>query len=155
MSQHKGEGLLKRVKRRWSPPPYNILENDAGPYPKNIEEVNLLDNTGYFSTVVYLKSLLQRSQLKTHKLSSCLSCCTSLSPKFFFFFARIIWFTNPDTPINDTAFGWLYAMINSSDCLMSVLLDCLSESCLESWRIWNLCWMAFTCKCVNHLASVL
>lgn len=87
MSQHKGEGVLKRVKRRWSPPPYNILENDAGPYPKNIEEVNLLDNTGYFSIVVYLKSLLQRSQLKTHKLSSFLSCCTSLSPMFFFFFS--------------------------------------------------------------------
>ncbi|KAL3055228.1 hypothetical protein OYC64_018006 [Pagothenia borchgrevinki] len=30
---------LKRVKRRWSPPPFNILENDKGPYPKNIETI--------------------------------------------------------------------------------------------------------------------
>lgn len=33
------EGLLKRTKRRWSPPPFNILENDPGPYPKEIERV--------------------------------------------------------------------------------------------------------------------
>ncbi|XP_033993194.1 desmocollin 2 like isoform X2 [Trematomus bernacchii] len=30
---------LKRVKRRWSPPPFNILENDKGPYPKAIEKI--------------------------------------------------------------------------------------------------------------------
>ncbi|XP_063742116.1 desmocollin 2-like protein isoform X2 [Eleginops maclovinus] len=30
---------LRRTKRRWSPPPFNILENDKGPYPRNIEEI--------------------------------------------------------------------------------------------------------------------
>ncbi|XP_070775800.1 desmocollin 2-like protein [Enoplosus armatus] len=35
----KGQGFLKRSKRRWSPPPFNILENDAGPYPKQIERI--------------------------------------------------------------------------------------------------------------------
>uniref|UniRef100_A0A8C4HPT7 Desmocollin 1 n=1 Tax=Dicentrarchus labrax TaxID=13489 RepID=A0A8C4HPT7_DICLA len=34
-----GQGFLKRSKRRWSPPPFNILENDKGPFPKNIEEI--------------------------------------------------------------------------------------------------------------------
>ncbi|XP_068427691.1 desmocollin 2-like protein [Clinocottus analis] len=28
---------LKRTKRRWSPPPFNILENMAGPFPKTID----------------------------------------------------------------------------------------------------------------------
>nr|XP_046264009.1 desmocollin 2 like [Scatophagus argus] len=37
--EHKGEGFLKRSKRRWSPPPFNILENDVGPYPKDIETI--------------------------------------------------------------------------------------------------------------------
>ncbi|XP_074507504.1 desmocollin 2-like protein [Sebastes fasciatus] len=32
-------GFLKRSKRRWSPPPFNILENDNGPYPKEIERI--------------------------------------------------------------------------------------------------------------------
>ncbi|XP_019963162.2 desmocollin 2-like protein isoform X1 [Paralichthys olivaceus] len=31
--------FLKRSKRRWSPPPFNILENDPGPYPKEIEKI--------------------------------------------------------------------------------------------------------------------
>ncbi|XP_034039171.1 desmocollin 2 like [Thalassophryne amazonica] len=31
------EGLLRRSKRRWSPPPFNILENQPGPY--NIEKI--------------------------------------------------------------------------------------------------------------------
>ncbi|AWP04020.1 putative desmocollin-1-like [Scophthalmus maximus] len=34
-----GQGFLKRFKRRWSPPPFNILENDKGPYPKEIEKI--------------------------------------------------------------------------------------------------------------------
>ncbi|KAK2895234.1 desmocollin 2-like protein [Channa argus] len=34
-----GQGLLKRTKRRWSPPPFNILENDPGPYPKIIDRI--------------------------------------------------------------------------------------------------------------------
>lgn len=34
-----GEVALKRVKRRWGPPPFNILENDPGPFPKFIETV--------------------------------------------------------------------------------------------------------------------
>lgn len=38
--QHNGEVLLRRFKRRWSPPPFNILENDKPPFPKNIEKVN-------------------------------------------------------------------------------------------------------------------
>ncbi|XP_019734708.1 desmocollin 2-like protein [Hippocampus comes] len=31
--------VLKRYKRRWSPPPFNILENDPGPYPRDIERL--------------------------------------------------------------------------------------------------------------------
>ncbi|XP_020491022.1 desmocollin 2-like protein isoform X1 [Labrus bergylta] len=31
--------FLRRFKRRWSPPPFNILENDDGPYPKEIEKI--------------------------------------------------------------------------------------------------------------------
>ncbi|XP_068604477.1 desmocollin 2-like protein [Brachionichthys hirsutus] len=37
--QKTNEGILKRFKRRWSPPPFNILENDRGPYPRDIEEL--------------------------------------------------------------------------------------------------------------------
>ncbi|XP_069013535.1 desmocollin 2-like protein [Embiotoca jacksoni] len=39
MQDHSGQVLLKRTKRRWSPPPFNILENDKGPFPKDIEEI--------------------------------------------------------------------------------------------------------------------
>ncbi|XP_077415151.1 desmocollin 2-like protein isoform X2 [Vanacampus margaritifer] len=31
--------VLTRYKRRWSPPPFNILENDPGPYPRDIERL--------------------------------------------------------------------------------------------------------------------
>ncbi|XP_033492070.2 desmocollin 2-like protein [Epinephelus lanceolatus] len=31
--------ILKRSKRRWSPPPFDIIENDKGPFPKNIETI--------------------------------------------------------------------------------------------------------------------
>uniref|UniRef100_A0A3B3VVL1 Desmocollin 2 like n=1 Tax=Poecilia latipinna TaxID=48699 RepID=A0A3B3VVL1_9TELE len=34
-----GQVILKRTKRRWSPPPINILENDAGPFPKFLETI--------------------------------------------------------------------------------------------------------------------
>lgn len=33
--------VLRRFKRRWSPPPYNLLENDKGPFPKYLETVKL------------------------------------------------------------------------------------------------------------------
>ncbi|XP_011485197.1 desmocollin-2 isoform X2 [Oryzias latipes] len=33
----KGQALLKRTKRRWQPPPTQILENDPGPFPKDVE----------------------------------------------------------------------------------------------------------------------
>lgn len=32
-------GFLRRSKRRWSPPPFNILENFKGPYPYEIEKI--------------------------------------------------------------------------------------------------------------------
>ncbi|KAK5617769.1 hypothetical protein CRENBAI_000379 [Crenichthys baileyi] len=34
-----GQAILKRTKRRWSPPPINILENDKGPFPKQLETI--------------------------------------------------------------------------------------------------------------------
>ncbi|KAM4605593.1 desmocollin 2-like protein [Polymixia lowei] len=33
------EGFLKRSKRRWSPPPFNIIENDVPPFPKELDRV--------------------------------------------------------------------------------------------------------------------
>lgn len=33
------ENLLRRTKRRWSPPPFNILENERGPFPKEIDKI--------------------------------------------------------------------------------------------------------------------
>lgn len=44
--QH-SEVLLRRFKRRWSPPPFNILENDQPPFPKNIEKVNVTTKLRY------------------------------------------------------------------------------------------------------------
>lgn len=38
-SEREQKGFLKRSKRRWSPPPFNILENDMGPFPKDIEKI--------------------------------------------------------------------------------------------------------------------
>lgn len=32
-------GILKRTKRRWSPPPLEIPENDLGPFPKAVETI--------------------------------------------------------------------------------------------------------------------
>ncbi len=56
MSQHTGQGFLKRSKRRWSPPPFNILENDQGPFPRNIEKVILnLENVGCLSIAAYVR----------------------------------------------------------------------------------------------------
>ncbi|XP_076601403.1 desmocollin 2-like protein [Chaetodon auriga] len=37
--EHTGQKVLKRTKRRWSPPDFHILENDSGPYPKDIETI--------------------------------------------------------------------------------------------------------------------
>lgn len=37
--RYAGQGFLKRFKRRWSPPPFNILENDNGPFPKEVETI--------------------------------------------------------------------------------------------------------------------
>ncbi|KAI4809244.1 hypothetical protein KUCAC02_018150 [Chaenocephalus aceratus] len=39
IQEKKHSPYLKRVKRRWSPPPFNILENDKGPYPRDIEKI--------------------------------------------------------------------------------------------------------------------
>lgn len=33
------EVTLKRVKRRWGPPPFNIMENENGPFPRYLETV--------------------------------------------------------------------------------------------------------------------
>ncbi|CAJ1072356.1 desmocollin 2 like [Xyrichtys novacula] len=32
-------GFLRRSKRRWSPPPFNIIEEESGPYPQEIEKI--------------------------------------------------------------------------------------------------------------------
>ncbi|XP_044076580.1 desmocollin 2 like [Siniperca chuatsi] len=45
--EHTGPGFLKRSKRRWSPPPFNILENDKGPFPKDIEKI-VSDSSGKY-----------------------------------------------------------------------------------------------------------
>ncbi|KAM4551150.1 desmocollin 2-like protein [Odontesthes bonariensis] len=39
MQETDHKGLLKRSKRRWSPPPFNILENEKGPFPRYIDTV--------------------------------------------------------------------------------------------------------------------
>ncbi|XP_072219320.1 desmocollin 2-like protein [Leuresthes tenuis] len=39
MQQTDHKGLLKRSKRRWSPPPFNIRENEKGPFPRFVETV--------------------------------------------------------------------------------------------------------------------
>ncbi|XP_028832658.1 desmocollin-2-like [Denticeps clupeoides] len=33
-------GVLKRYKRRWSPLPFNIVENDSPPFPKDVEQIS-------------------------------------------------------------------------------------------------------------------
>ncbi|XP_071382834.1 desmocollin 2-like protein [Centroberyx affinis] len=33
------KGLLRRSKRRWSPPPFNIIENDVPPFPKQLDRI--------------------------------------------------------------------------------------------------------------------
>uniref|UniRef100_A0A3Q2EI33 Desmocollin 1 n=2 Tax=Cyprinodon variegatus TaxID=28743 RepID=A0A3Q2EI33_CYPVA len=35
--------VLKRTKRRWGPPPLNILENGVGPFPKDMERVCVIN----------------------------------------------------------------------------------------------------------------
>ncbi|XP_032387676.1 desmocollin 2-like protein [Etheostoma spectabile] len=39
VQEKKPTGFLKRSKRRWSPPPFNVLENDVGPFPKSIDKI--------------------------------------------------------------------------------------------------------------------
>ncbi|XP_057714380.1 desmocollin 2-like protein [Corythoichthys intestinalis] len=39
LMSRKPNEVLQRFKRRWSPPPFNILENDPGPYPRDIERL--------------------------------------------------------------------------------------------------------------------
>ncbi|XP_047446246.1 desmocollin 2 like isoform X2 [Mugil cephalus] len=34
-----GQGILKRIKRRWSPPPLHMLENVQGPFPYELEKI--------------------------------------------------------------------------------------------------------------------
>ncbi|KAM3876229.1 desmocollin 2-like protein [Diretmus argenteus] len=41
----------KRYKRRWSPPPFNIIEHDLPPFPKDMEQVGSDSSTNY--TVYY------------------------------------------------------------------------------------------------------
>ncbi|XP_072297664.1 desmocollin 2-like protein [Eucyclogobius newberryi] len=36
--QH-NSNLLRRSKRRWAPPPFNVRENDLGPFPKEIDKI--------------------------------------------------------------------------------------------------------------------
>ena len=31
--------FLKRAKREWRPPPFNIMENGKGPFPKDLDHV--------------------------------------------------------------------------------------------------------------------
>ncbi|XP_077580450.1 desmocollin 2-like protein [Stigmatopora nigra] len=50
MSRQPNE-VLQRFKRRWSPPPFNILENDPGPYPRDIER--LVSDTEAVHNVYY------------------------------------------------------------------------------------------------------
>ncbi|XP_013886023.1 desmocollin 2-like protein [Austrofundulus limnaeus] len=38
-TNRKRQELLRRRKRNWQPPPFNILENDAGPFPKYVETI--------------------------------------------------------------------------------------------------------------------
>ncbi|XP_056149847.1 desmocollin 2-like protein isoform X2 [Lampris incognitus] len=33
------DGFLRRSKRRWSPPPFNVIENDVPPFPKELDRV--------------------------------------------------------------------------------------------------------------------
>ncbi|XP_026169973.1 desmocollin 2-like protein [Mastacembelus armatus] len=37
--EHPLQGLLKRTKRKWRPSPFNVLENDKGPFPKEIDTI--------------------------------------------------------------------------------------------------------------------
>ncbi|XP_074543839.1 desmocollin 2-like protein [Halichoeres trimaculatus] len=37
--KHTDHGFLRRSKRRWSPPPFNIIENEKPPFPKEIEKI--------------------------------------------------------------------------------------------------------------------
>ncbi|MEQ2286791.1 hypothetical protein AMECASPLE_006001 [Ameca splendens] len=47
-----GQAILKRTKRRWGPPPLNILENDNGPFPKHLETIvsdSSVNHTVYYT----------------------------------------------------------------------------------------------------------
>ncbi|KAI5619855.1 desmocollin-1 [Silurus asotus] len=66
--------VLKRAKRRWSPPPFSIKENDNGPFPKDMEmiasdtSVNYsvyyrIDGPGVTETPVGLFSVVPKSGL--------------------------------------------------------------------------------------------
>lgn len=48
LNQQPGKSLLRRTKRRWSPPPFNILENEEGPFPREIERI-VSDSSGKYS----------------------------------------------------------------------------------------------------------
>ncbi|XP_038573882.1 desmocollin 2 like [Micropterus salmoides] len=51
--EHTGQGFLKRSKRRWSPPPFNIRENEKGPFPRRIDEI-VSDSSAKFSVYYIL-----------------------------------------------------------------------------------------------------
>ncbi|XP_058506688.1 desmocollin 2-like protein isoform X1 [Solea solea] len=77
--KNKPQDFLKRSKRRWSPPPFNILENDKGPFPKDVEKIvsdsaathevyYTFSGPGYNENPVGVFSLDQESgMLKVHK----------------------------------------------------------------------------------------
>lgn len=46
--------MLRRFKRRWSPPPLNILENDQPPFPKTLEKVKLTTKLLYVCFLITL-----------------------------------------------------------------------------------------------------
>lgn len=41
------QGVLRRTKRRWSPPPFNIIENDVPKFPKDIDRVGSDSSVNY------------------------------------------------------------------------------------------------------------
>ncbi|MEQ2277306.1 hypothetical protein XENORESO_000800 [Xenotaenia resolanae] len=58
-----GQAILKRTKRRWGPPPLNILENDKGPFPKHLETVCLMYNFVFTHINIFMSLNFQGSAL--------------------------------------------------------------------------------------------
>ncbi|KAI4892503.1 hypothetical protein NFI96_018299 [Prochilodus magdalenae] len=75
--QKSSSEVLRRSKRRWSPLPFSITENDKGPFPKDVEliasdsSVNFtvyytIDGPGVTETPVGLFSVLDNGMLRVH-----------------------------------------------------------------------------------------